>query len=95
MGTDPCWPQLLAPADKDMAQPHSRGEAALAAVQDGARGPRDLKREERTFQVPCSRQQGQAAGAPCPLYHADVTMARLWGHTSPGTGDSGSDLNPF
>lgn len=25
MGTDPCWPQLLAPADKDMAQPHSPG----------------------------------------------------------------------
>lgn len=49
VGTDPCWPRLLAPGDKDMAQPHSPGEGALSAVQDGARGLCDLKREERTF----------------------------------------------
>lgn len=95
MGTDACWPRLLAPADKDMARPHSPGEGALAAVQDGAGGLRDLKREEWTLRGPSSRQRGQAAGAPCPLCHADVTTATPWGHTSLGTGDSGTDLNPF
>lgn len=95
MGTDPCWPQLLAPGDEDMAQPHSPGEGALAAVQDGARGLHDLKKEEWTFGASSSRQQGQAAGALCPLCRTDMTIARLWGHTSLGTGDSGTDLNPF
>lgn len=63
--------------EEDVAQPHGPGEGALAAVQDGARGLRDLKREERTLPAPSSRQQGQAAGAPCPLCHTHMTMARL------------------
>lgn len=80
---------------KDVAQPHNRGEGALAAVQDGARGLRDLKREEWTLRAPSWRRQGQAAGAPCPPCHTHVTVARPWGHTSLGTGDGGTDLNPF